>query len=228
MKRKQTSCHSADFSMSKMPHDGESGNTSRPVPTGDKSIVGLTICPRSEESGNASQSLIGDLGGLGRIKESDMDKRLSVENCGRFILESMKEPMDEKASLWAVVAWIAILVLIVVTLFWTDTAHAFTTEASYFTYASCIKEGTSGICANGERLDDEAFLAASWDFPLGETIRVTNKANGKSIEVKVADRGPAKRLYKKGRRLDLSKAAFSALSDNRLDKGILQVEVTNE
>ena len=45
-----------------------------------------------------------------------------------------------------------------------DTYHA-TGTASYYTVASCAREGTSGIMANGRRLNDEKLTAASWFYP---------------------------------------------------------------
>lgn len=121
---------------------------------------------------------------------------------------------------------VALLVLLIVTimllLICPVSAWAFETEASYYTKASCLREGTSGIMANGKGLDDEAFTAASWDYEFGQRLRVT--FNGRSVVVSVTDRGPSKRLYKKGRRLDLSKAAFERLAP--LGKGIIKVQVT--
>lgn len=103
-------------------------------------------------------------------------------------------------------------------------AESFITETSYFTYESCRKEGSLGICANGQRLVDTDLVAASWDFPLNSYIRVS-VPDGRSVICKVADRGPAKRLYRKGRRLDLSAQAFKTLAGGKLDRGLLQVKV---
>jgi len=108
-------------------------------------------------------------------------------------------------------------------LFLSFPAYAFTTEASYYTVESCKREGTSGIMANGRRLDDERYTCATWDYAFGTKLRITNLQNGKSCCVEVTDRGPAKRLYKKGRKLDLSKKAFSSISDLR--KGLITVEI---
>ena len=74
--------------------------------------------------------------------------------------------------------------------------------------------------ANGQPFDPQGFTCASWDYPLGTRLWVRNKANGKTVEVTVTDRGPAKRLH---RILDLSEAAFSALADPKL--GVITVEV---
>jgi rare lipoprotein A (peptidoglycan hydrolase) len=141
---------------------------------------------------------------------------------GEWILSCMSEKKVKTPSLW----WMALLIAIWVAAFFlmVTASYAFETETSYFTYESCRKEGTSGICANGQRLVDTDLVAASWDFPLNSYIRVTS-ASGRSVICKVADRGPAKRLYRKGRRLDLSAAAFKALAGGKLDRGILQVTV---
>ena len=98
--------------------------------------------------------------------------------------------------------------------------------ASWYDYQSCIKEGSAGICANGRPMYeyDNRYVCASWFYPLGSMVRITS---GKaSITCEVVDRGPARRLIKKGRIIDLNRKAFQALSNGKLDKGILQVEVT--
>ena len=102
-------------------------------------------------------------------------------------------------------------------------AETIYTEASYYTVASCMKESGQAIMANGRRLDDTKKTAASWDWPFGTSLKITNIANGKSCIVLVCDRGPAKRLYQKGRKIDLSKAAFSSLAE--LKQGIIQVKI---
>lgn len=58
--------------------------------------------------------------------------------------------------------------------------------------------------ASGQIFDNKKFTAAHKKFPFGTRLKVTNEANGKSVEVIVNDRGP----FTKGRELDLSKAAF--------------------
>jgi rare lipoprotein A len=96
--------------------------------------------------------------------------------------------------------------------------------ASYYTVASCKREGTSGIMANGKRLQDEGvYTAAMWNVPFGTRVLVRNLANGKEVIVTITDRGPAKRLVKKGRIIDLNKAAFLSLAPLR--KGIIEVEI---
>jgi rare lipoprotein A len=110
---------------------------------------------------------------------------------------------------------------LVVLLLITSNANAFTTEASYYTVASCLREGTSGICANGERLYDNAYTCASWDFKFNTVLKVTNIRNNKWVIVRVNDRGPNKRLYRGGRRIDLSLKAMRAITKG----GLCQVRV---
>ena len=61
--------------------------------------------------------------------------------------------------------------------------------------------------ASGERFDPHALTAASRSFPIGTHVRVTNLANGRSVVVRVNDRGP----FAHGRVLDVSRAAATAL-----------------
>lgn len=68
-------------------------------------------------------------------------------------------------------------------------------EASY--YAS---QFSGRQMANGERFDPSSDSAAHRSLPLGTTARVTNLENGRSVVVKVKDRGP----YARNRIIDLS------------------------
>jgi rare lipoprotein A (peptidoglycan hydrolase) len=57
--------------------------------------------------------------------------------------------------------------------------------------------------ASGTRFNRRGLTAAHPTLPLGTRARVTNLASGKSVSVRITDRGP----YAKGRDLDLSQAA---------------------
>lgn len=71
-----------------------------------------------------------------------------------------------------------------------------------------LNDGTDGgPTASGETFHAWGLTAASKSLPLGSRIRVTNTANGKSVVVRINDRGP----YVGGRCLDLSAGAFSAI-----------------
>ncbi|MBD2841476.1 septal ring lytic transglycosylase RlpA family protein [Erythrobacter rubeus] len=57
--------------------------------------------------------------------------------------------------------------------------------------------------ANGERFDMNAMTAAHKTLPFGTKVRVTNPRNGRSVVVRINDRGP----FTRGRTIDLSRAA---------------------
>jgi len=61
--------------------------------------------------------------------------------------------------------------------------------------------------ASGEIYDMYRLTAAHPDLPLGTRVIVTNMKNGRSVAVRVNDRGP----YVRGRVIDLSYAAARAL-----------------
>lgn len=61
--------------------------------------------------------------------------------------------------------------------------------------------------ASGEIFDQNKFTAAHRTLPWGSIVKVTNLDNGESVEVRINDRGP----FKKGRIIDLSRAAARAL-----------------
>jgi rare lipoprotein A len=114
-------------------------------------------------------------------------------------------------------------IIILITVSLVVPAWAEITDASYYTVASCIKESGQAITASGERLKDDGFTCASWDYPVGAMLRVSRIGSDRVVTVRVNDRGPAKGLYRRGRKIDLSKAAFKALSP--LSKGVIRVEV---
>lgn len=57
--------------------------------------------------------------------------------------------------------------------------------------------------ASGERMNPAKLTAAHRSLPFGTQVKVTNKRNGKSVVVRINDRGP----FIKGRVIDVSKAA---------------------
>ncbi len=88
---------------------------------------------------------------------------------------------------------------------------------------------TSGTCgasyyatgtttANGEAFDPNAFTAASKTLAFNTRVQVTNTANGKSVTVRINDRGP----FVAGRCLDLTRAAFAAIAS--LGAGVITVQ----
>ncbi|HEX6500932.1 MAG TPA: septal ring lytic transglycosylase RlpA family protein [Micromonosporaceae bacterium] len=75
-----------------------------------------------------------------------------------------------------------------------------TCEASYYSDGQRT--------ADGETFNPDAYTAAHRTLPFNTRVRVTNTANGKSVVVRINDRGP----YVAGRCLDLSRAAFGAIA----------------
>jgi rare lipoprotein A len=61
--------------------------------------------------------------------------------------------------------------------------------------------------ASGERMNPSALTAAHRTLPFGTRLKVTNQRNGKSVVVRINDRGP----FIRGRVLDLSRAAASRI-----------------
>ena len=61
--------------------------------------------------------------------------------------------------------------------------------------------------ASGERFNENAMTAAHRSLPFGTVVSVVDQRTGKSVQVKINDRGP----FHKGRIIDLSKAAATKL-----------------
>ncbi|OEY67611.1 septal ring lytic transglycosylase RlpA family protein [Marinobacter sp. X15-166B] len=73
--------------------------------------------------------------------------------------------------------------------------------------------------ANGERFNQSASTAAHKTLPFGTRVKVTNSRNGKSVVVRINDRGP----FVRGRVIDLSRSAFERIGN--LDTGVIPVKV---
>jgi rare lipoprotein A len=61
--------------------------------------------------------------------------------------------------------------------------------------------------ASGERFDTNDLTAAHRTLPFGTRVRVVNKSTGRSVVVRINDRGP----YAHGRVIDLSRASAQAI-----------------
>ena len=114
---------------------------------------------------------------------------------------------------------------ILATFIYVETAKAeIINTASYYTVKSCLREGTSGIMANGKKLEDRNVLtAAMWGVPFGTRVLVRNLTNNKSCVVVITDRGPAKRLVRKGRIIDLNYEAMYRLDG--ISQGVIPCKV---
>lgn len=76
------------------------------------------------------------------------------------------------------------------------------------------------LTANGEQYNQMALTAAHKSLPFGTVLQVTNLKNGKSVIVRINDRGP----FIEGRDLDLSKG--TALNLGMIDRGVIKVKVS--
>ena len=73
--------------------------------------------------------------------------------------------------------------------------------------------------ASGEVFDPAQLTAAHRSLPFGTRVRVTSLENGRSVEVRITDRGP----FKPDRIIDLSRAAAEAI--DMLRSGVAPVRV---
>ena len=76
------------------------------------------------------------------------------------------------------------------------------------------------MTASGERMDPNALTAAHRTLPFGTKVRVKNLGNGRSVTVRINDRGP----FTGGRIIDVSKAAAARL--RMISSGTAKVSIT--
>lgn len=87
-------------------------------------------------------------------------------------------------------------------------------KASY--YANKFK---GRLTANGEKFRQHKRTAASLTIPFGTKVRVTNLENGKSVKVRINDRGP----YVSGRIIDLTRRAARRI--DMISSGVVPVRL---
>lgn len=92
------------------------------------------------------------------------------------------------------------------------------TEKGKATYYS--KSFNGARTASGERMNNDDMVCAHKKYPFGTLLKVTNLKNGKSVVVRVIDRGP----YRAGMIVDLSYKAAQAL--DMIRSGVVECEVT--
>jgi rare lipoprotein A len=83
------------------------------------------------------------------------------------------------------------------------------------------KEFNGRKTASGQRYSNSKFTAAHRTLPFGTMLKVTNLSNGKSVTVRVNDRGP----FKKGRIIDLSYAAARAIGIVGAGTGRVRIDI---
>jgi rare lipoprotein A (peptidoglycan hydrolase) len=74
--------------------------------------------------------------------------------------------------------------------------------------------------ASGERFNPRGLTAASKTLPLGSKVRATNLQNGRSVDLRINDRGPVA----PGRSLDLSPAAAQKIGMTK--SGVARLKIT--
>ncbi len=92
------------------------------------------------------------------------------------------------------------------------TASAESGIASVYNYSG-------GRSASGERSSSSGLTAAHRTLPFGTRVRVTNQASGRSVVVRINDRGP----FVRGRVIDVTPAAAHALGFSGLAHVTLEV-----
>jgi rare lipoprotein A (peptidoglycan hydrolase) len=98
----------------------------------------------------------------------------------------------------------ALAVVVALEGFQRPTAHERHTQVGLASYYS---NEVGPRTANGERFDPEAMTAAHRTLPFGTRVRVTNLHNGRSVIVRINDRGP----FVDARVIDLSHGAARQL-----------------
>lgn len=86
--------------------------------------------------------------------------------------------------------------------------------------------------ANGETFDKNAMTAASVSLPMGTRVRFTNPTNGRSVDIRINDRGPyakdgatGKYIVHPQRTFDLSEAAATQLDILKMGTARVHVQL---
>jgi rare lipoprotein A len=96
--------------------------------------------------------------------------------------------------------------------------HTTGVQEGYATWYGGDLDG--GPTASGERFNKRAMTAAHRTLPLQTRVRVTNKRNGRSVIVRINDRGP---FGNKSRIIDLSEAAARVIG--AIEAGVVPVRL---
>lgn len=112
---------------------------------------------------------------------------------------------------WTLIASAASMVLI--------TSYAVADSSSMTGKASYYRHGQ--VTASGEKFNPNGLTAAHRSLKFGTRVRVTHVRTGKSVDVRINDRGP----FTKGRIIDLSLGAARAIGLDKSGVGIVKVVV---
>jgi rare lipoprotein A len=86
-------------------------------------------------------------------------------------------------------------------------------------YALASFYGEDSETASGEKFNPDELTAAHRTLPFGTRLRVTNVTNGRSVIVRVNDRGP----FVRGRTVDVSSGAAERIG--MIDHGVAKVKI---
>ena len=111
--------------------------------------------------------------------------------------------------------WVVWVITLVVFL------QAFPRDYGTASWYSETDPGVHRLTASGEVFDDAKATCASWYFPFGSYVKVTNIHDGKFVICRVNDRGPKRSL---NRVIDLTKSSFGKIADP--EDGLIKVMVT--
>lgn len=95
-------------------------------------------------------------------------------------------------------------------------------QTGYATFLASSFHGNES--ASGEIFDSNKLVAAHRTLPFGSLVRVTNLENGRSVNVRIIDRGPYGKNYREGTIIDLSRAAARRV--RMIQDGQVRVRVT--
>jgi rare lipoprotein A len=108
--------------------------------------------------------------------------------------------------------------ILAATLFFTTSCARKITEAGKASYYADKFQGRK--TASGEVFRQQRMTAAHRTLPFGTKVKVTNLANGRTIKVKVNDRGP----FVAGRIIDLSRKGAGKLG--MVNAGVANVKIS--
>ena len=99
-------------------------------------------------------------------------------------------------------------------------------QTGFATYYSPRLDGQE--TASGKAADVDALEAAHRSLPFGSLVQVTNLENGRSVKVKIVDRGPWGENRREGTIIDLSPAAGKRLGMKKDGQVRVRVKVLKE
>ena len=103
-------------------------------------------------------------------------------------------------------------------------AHVWENVEGWASWYSTQDAGVVPWTANAEWFNDRELTCAFWGVPFNSRLKVTNLDNGRSVIVRVNDRGPSEELVAtQNRVIDLTKTAFAAIADP--GQGLIRVRV---